>query len=895
MPPTGRFEGDFTGCSKPCSNGTVGTRPDHTSPDCGGLCPAGHYCEKGTVEPTPCPEGRYTPSQGATSLAACIRCDQGSFQPKKGSIACSSCPAGTYTERAGATECLECPPGGYCEEAGAATSMVWRACPAGSFNPQKGSASRDSCISCPLGTSSTALGANSNASCVVCDPDTYAARPDGECIPCPYPLASGGGSATCAFCREGFYLQGSADLADVFRDPAEHCKSCPPHAECPPNTTLETLVLPQGFWRASLSSAVLIECRSLGGGSGAGKARCAGSGSPVRAGATDGRILREDDLDYCAPDFSGPECQLCVQSDYHVANGDKCAKCPAVGTAAGKLSGLVLGICIACGLTWVAYSTKSWRDKKPCIGCLLRLADRAVSIFATLGLLAKFKITFGFYQVCLVLSTTYSARLPERYTAWADKLSEVISIDWSGFFLPPQCLPFWSRLVAVTISPISAIALLLVAGAGLRLYRLRVAPSPRPRTRLTEAALGLLDLTPASLFLVFCFVPPVSAFIFRAWACEAYTTSPPGEALEQVEYMRQDASVECGSSEHDFITLLAGLLLGLWPLGSLVLYTSLLLACHKPLQARTPTALTQATAFLHREYRLMYFWWEALDLARKLVLTGAVLLIPEERAFLRLVVATLLCSCYSVGLAAVRPYKRVEDNILAIATSLVLLLFFLAANWTTIFLGIEERHPNAKSAAAILGFDSSLVIVDAMIVLVSIALPLFVVVAIVAIRHIAKDRAIRLVSSNQKPELSLKIGLTWHLFNSHIWKTGQDATATIKRQLQILLPDINVFLDVDDLKDVGALDDYIDRSQVILFFLSLGYFASRVTTPHPTRSPLYPPHQCLPRAELPPRGPLVAREEEAAHPRARSGSDQGRRDAATAPRRVPPGATERNL
>ena len=146
--------------------------------------------------------------------------------------------------------------------------------------------------------------------------------------------------------------------------------------------------------------------------------------------------------------------------------------------------------------------------------------------------------------------------------------------------------------------------------------------------------------------------------------------------------MRQDASVECGSDDHGPITALATGFIVLWPAGSLVLFTSLLAACYKPLQAKTPNALTRATAFLHREYEQNWYWWEAVELARKLVLTGFVLLIPEKNAFLRLVVATLVCSCYAVALAVVRPYKRVGDDVLAVATSLVLLLLFLGANWT---------------------------------------------------------------------------------------------------------------------------------------------------------------------------------------------------------------------
>ena len=43
---------------------------------------------------------------------------------------------------------------------------------------------------------------------------------------------------------------------------------------------------------------------------------------------------------------------------------------------------------------------------------------------------------------------------------------------------------------------------------------------------------------------------------------------------------------------------------------------------------------------------------------------------------------------------------------------------------------------------------------------------------------------------------------------------------------------------VDDLKDIGALEEYIQRSQVILFFLSQGYFRSKARLPPPTLSAL---------------------------------------------------------
>ena len=47
------------------------------------------------------------------------------------------------------------------------------------------------------------------------------------------------------------------------------------------------------------------------------------------------------------------------------------------------------------------------------------------------------------------------------------------------------------------------------------------------------------------------------------------------------------------------------------------------------------------------------------------------------------------------------------------------------------------------------------------------------------------------------------------------------------RQLQLCLPGVRVFLDVDDLKDISALESSIEQSAVVLIFLSKNYFRSR--------------------------------------------------------------------
>ena len=68
-----------------------------------------------------------------------------------------------------------------------------------------------------------------------------------------------------------------------------------------------------------------------------------------------------------------------------------------------------------------------------------------------------------------------------------------------------------------------------------------------------------------------------------------------------------------------------------------------------------------------------------------------------------------------------------------------------------------------------LGFGELNGIVTVMLALIFSVLVLFLIGAVVAARKVSQVPTFRLVSTNQPPELTLALGLTWHLFNSHIW------------------------------------------------------------------------------------------------------------------------------
>ena len=65
------------------------------------------------------------------------------------------------------------------------------------------------------------------------------------------------------------------------------------------------------------------------------------------------------------------------------------------------------------------------------------------------------------------------------------------------------------------------------------------------------------------------------------------------------------------------------------------------------------------------------------------------------------------------------------------------------------------------------------------------------------------------------PELTLASGITYHLFLSHVWSTGQDQVAIIKRRLTVLVPNSRIFLGESPVgaKDRLSRSDATERAQ----------------------------------------------------------------------------------
>ena len=106
--------------------------------------------------------------------------------------------------------------------------------------------------------------------------------------------------------------------------------------------------------------------------------------------------------------------------------------------------------------------------------------------------------------------------------------------------------------------------------------------------------------------------PSICTSIFRVWYCESFLYSDV-TGVEHT-FLAGDLAISCDAPftpEYARLRAIAWVLIFLWPIGMLVLYAALLLACRSTLVNEDPaTTLVRATRFLHIDYKPQYFFWE---------------------------------------------------------------------------------------------------------------------------------------------------------------------------------------------------------------------------------------------------------------------------------------------
>jgi hypothetical protein len=612
--------------------------------------------------------------------------------------ACSGCPAGKYSSPSPSTgyaECekTECFPGQYSKANAVASrsdnSEVCFDCPANKYR----NSTMDSCAptECPTGKDSPAAATTKSGFCQTVKEYT-----------CPVANSVLNETHQCV-CARGFF--GRVSLGK--------CKQCPHHSSCPhEHTSVEGIILDKGYWRTGSSSEQIIPCPRDG----------------VCTGGVDSK---------CAKGNMGPLCMVCAHN-YSLSSSSVCTECtPTRKAATQKLLICVILALLAMLSTYSYYQREAGTGRlHSCFGKAMKLThlDRLTTILQEkAGIVqAKSKIVLSFVQVIGQLKQVYNIPYPTNFLHLSDAFSSANPTDVTTM-VQFGCLATFdynSRLVTMTLLPLALSAVLL--------FKHRSAEKHHDQDQKNRCVGWFLKLT----YLVF---PGVSTIVLQAYTCIPFDT--------QKSYLKADLSIGCDGTGRTLALSYAVLMTLVYPIGITVLYTVLLWRQRVkicPMDCPTvqwwsvcgihvfPPKLTSEKeeqelaekrnraieedpdlshiAFLFKEYKPTYWWFEAFQCTQRLMLTGGSVIFLQGSA------TQVVCGCL-VALLAIhtnsicKPFIVAGDNVLALSAVWGIFFTLFGGLLLKLNLGQADGYTNYHG-----GFGNVLVFVNAMVIVIALGI-----------------------------------------------------------------------------------------------------------------------------------------------------------------------------
>ena len=693
----GQFAEGGLNCTK-CPNGTYA--PQALTGECF-TCGAGSYTNLKATGCSPCDAGRYSSNltvlhctacpvgtSSASGQEKCVDCEKGTFADTEGNPSCSKCASGKYANSTASSKCTDCPLGKEQSNSGAAQCDL---CEAGFYADVNGSSS---CSRCAAGY---AIATSGQPTCEACAPGQYQSSTGSDecqpctegkfadsngslaCTDCALGRSSSGGSGECALAAPGYYLTSGGDYLECPRG-----SSCLGGNEMPrPNAE---------FWvdRSDLNFAGNIyKCP---------RRTCKGVEDPeVDSTCWTGPTPGECDSDalQCADGAGGPLCGYCKNYYVYSAAEQTCVKCdaslPLVLAVFGiGLCGMVLGFFFYTGRLNLPTRAERWW----LVG-MFRQIDSGT-----------FRVLWSSYQIIQSCSWNLDVEFPPLFSSLINLLS-VFSFD----FLALECLQknsnhFTSVALWSVIPAIMGLTIVLVYFARKYYYK---------KEHLDDS---LLYQQHAWYFLMLTYLvlPPVSRKQLQALDCEA---------INESSYLRTDTSIDCESAEFKSFAALDFFFLAIY-LSIPLVWSALLWRVRNRLNPpsknykdakaamakRSQDIELKPLAFLFSVYKADCYWFEPLEMYRRIVFVGVVPLL-SARISRRAAIGVALALISAVAYREIEPFGRSSTNVLVHVAQYSILLTFASA------LAIEtDLTKNLNSFA----FGLLLVFVNLVILFIALAL-----------------------------------------------------------------------------------------------------------------------------------------------------------------------------
>jgi hypothetical protein len=456
-----------------------------------------------------------------------------------------------------------------------------------------------------------------------------------------------------------------------------------------------------------------------------------------------------------------------------------------------------------------------------------------------ISLQAKIKIFVSFYQVLSTIESVYGVRPNSNlFDRWFE-IFKYFEVDLFDIMINihATCLGTMKfRLLLIGTWPfifLLVLAMLVtiftLTGCWITIKK-ESDSSTRQKRQSSRGAFGVIGhaqkktklictrILKVTVILLYFMLPQVSLNIFDAIKCQAFDTNDA--TSETRSYLTADFSLECRTHDEDYLQQrkLFWVFFVIWPICTPIFFILLLFSVQEAVQSKHITPLAEACEFLWREYDESMMFWDVIDTLRKLFLTGFIILIDIREGsskILRLVVVIIASALFLCALTLVRPYKRMDDLYLAVVSNMLLIGIFTFG----VVIKLCEGDDSDGMCERYTSFDRNASLASQLLAYLSIS---FFVIAV--IQMITAPTIV--LASGATLHLEMPKHCLYHAFVSHTWGTGQAQTHAIVRKMQLLLPGLKFWLDVDDLKEMRNLEQYIGDSLVFIIYYSQGYFKS---------------------------------------------------------------------
>eukprot|EP00944_MAST-04C_sp_MAST-4C-sp1_P001464 g1464.t1 len=403
------------------------------------------------------------------------------------------------------------------------------------------------------------------------------------------------------------------------------CQECPTGAKCnKANTTVERLQTESGFWRSGISQVIFHKCLL-----------------PQHCPGTNGTF--EKDLQ-CATGHTATLCAACLKG-YKMVQ-DACKQCDEDFAYVPWLILYLLAY-----LTLLAYMKCSVTRKKEIDASAMEKSADALSEMVGTG-----KILISFLQIFTSLQLTMTIPWADSFKGMMD-FFRIITIDLSNIFASVEICSFVSDFSSgfyaymALLPTLSMVAVLAACTL--------IICDMKKRTAYIRSAIKII------FTVMFLLYPSLGGKIFSVFQCIS---------VGEMQYFVESMEMQCHTGQHAELVTIAVVFMVLYVLG-IPLYILILLKNNR--DKLKNKKIIELYGSLYSQYQEEYWYWEIIEMLRKVFLCGGLLTIAAGTSF-QIVVALLVQFFYILLIERVMPYKHFHDDVVQLIGSIQLFLTLIA-------------------------------------------------------------------------------------------------------------------------------------------------------------------------------------------------------------------------